>query len=51
LKARRHKGLGDPILSYAVKLAIKQPVEIRLVVAEDSWRSTSPVLLYLEMFP
>ena len=28
--------------------AIKQPVEIRLVVAEDSWRSTSPVLLYLE---
>jgi len=31
--------------------AIKQPVEIRLVVAEDSWRSTSPVLLYLEMFP
>jgi len=22
LKARRHKGLGDPILSYAVKLAI-----------------------------
>jgi hypothetical protein len=28
---------------------IEQPVEIRLVVAEDSWRSTSPVLLNLEM--
>jgi uncharacterized protein (DUF3084 family) len=29
--------------------SISQPVEIRLVVAEDAWRSTSPVLLYLEI--
>ena len=29
--------------------SIDRPVEIRLVVAEDSWRSTSPVLLHLEI--
>ncbi|HPT83229.1 MAG TPA: DUF3084 domain-containing protein [Limnochordia bacterium] len=31
--------------------SMQQPVEIRLVVAEDAWRSTSPILLSLEMVP
>ena len=30
---------------------LKNPVQIRLVVAKDSWRSTSPVELYVEIVP
>ena len=30
---------------------IDEPVEVRLVVAEDTWRSASPVELYLDLVP
>ena len=32
-----------------VATGIDKPVEIRLVVAEDTWRSASPVILDLEI--
>ena len=30
---------------------LKQPVDVRLVVAEDTWRSETPVELYLDLVP